>query len=398
METEWDTWLRAFSDLDAWLQKRNYKGWEYDDLLASRLVNFLTSWGKYPRIAAVQIAKRIPLNLRAILGVPRLHSTKAFGFMVKGWIHHYVATGDPSNLGSVRFALGWLLENRSPGFDEFCWGNDYDYASRGGFIRRRHPTVVWTSHIQEAFFIANNALENVNYKDVIVSIGRFADRNLETIEDEKGVCLAYAPGIPEPIHNSNLLAAVALIRAWKLSGDDSMLHKAGKAVNWSQNRINRNGSWYYGDTSMLQWIDNYHTAYNLDCLCKVHELTDGRIGDMDIIRRTYAFWRDNLFTTEGIPKFYHDRKYPLDIQATAQAIESFARFSRYDPEALILARRVAAWAISNMRKRNGAFRYRIYRHWKNNLEAIHWGQSTMLSALGYLLYYSKQKQSKPDPL
>jgi hypothetical protein len=47
-----------------------------------------------------------------------------------------------------------------------------------------------------------------------------------------------------------------------------------------------------------------------------------------------------------------------------------------------------------MQKKNGAFRYQIRRFWKNNLEAIHWGQSTMLAALGAYLYSSAIDEQK----
>ncbi len=380
-------WPDAFDALHEYLAGVDFKGWEYDDLLASPLVNFLTRWGLYPRIAAVQVAKRAPLNLRPLLGVPKLHSTKAFGFMVKGYLHHHLATGEEKYLKTARFALDWLLTNTSSGYSGACWGNDFDFASRAGFFPKHLPTVVWSSHIQEAFDLAHRVLGDERYAQVVERVGRFVLNDLEMRRDETGHCIAYAPGIWSPVHNSNLLAAVALLRSWKLTGDELMFRAAAAAVNWSQARINEDGSWFYGDIPMLHWIDNYHTAYNLDCLCKAHELSDGRIGEPEIIERTYTFWKKNLFTPKGAPKFYYNRLHPLDIQATAQAIESFARYSLYDPDALANAEKVAHWAINHMRKENGAFRYRIHKHWNNNLEAIHWGQGTMLSALGYLIYH-----------
>jgi hypothetical protein len=47
--------------------------------------------------------------------------------------------------------------------------------------------------------------------------------------------------------------------------------------------------------------------------------------------------------------------------------------------------KVANWTLANMQKSNGAFRLRRGRVLKNGLESIHWGQATMLSALGCLL-------------
>ena len=88
------------------------------------------------------------------------------------------------------------------------------------------------------------------------------------------------------------------------------------------------------------------------------------------------------------------RLYPIDIQATAQAIESLAKYSVHDEKALDLAWKTALWAINHMQKKNGSFRYRIRKYWTNNLEAIHWGQATMLSALGHLAVIHGKKSIK----
>ena len=384
------TFAESFERLSAYLVAHDFKGYEYDDLLASPLVNAIAGHGLYPRIAAVQAAKRVPFNIRALVGVPRLHSTKAWGFIIKGYLYHHLATGDDRHLPLARRGLQWLQENTSPGYSGACWGNDFDFASRSGFMPKGLPTIVWTSHIQAAFDLAFEVFGDPAYRDVVVSAGEFVERDLERMPDASGCCLAYAPGIKHPVHNSNLLGVVALLRAWRHSGKDSSLKLAREATNWSLDKINPDGSWFYGTLPMLHWIDNYHTGYVLDCLCEAQDLAGDAIVPSSTIERTYTFWANNLFEPDGRPKFYHDRVYPTDIQATAQAIESFSKYSRRDPAALRHAVKVAEWALTHMQKSNGSFRYRIYKHWTNQLEAIHWGQGTMLSALAHVLYYQQQ--------
>lgn len=381
----------AFQALHAYLVDRDFSGWEYDDLLASPVVNFLTQFGLYPKIAGVQLAKRSPFNLRRVLGVPRLQSTKGWGFIIKGYLYYYLATGDDQYLDHVRRGLEWLIANRSPGYSGYCWGNDFDYASRSGFFPKSLPTVVWTSHIQEAFDLAWTVLRDVRFRDVVESAADFVADDLERTSDDSGFCFAYSPGLGGVVHNANLLGVVALLRAWHYTGKDAHFQLAKQALNWSVSKINPDGSWYYGDLEMQKWIDNYHTGYNLDCLVRSRELAGDDFVDREVIQKTYAFWSENLFESDGRPRFYHDRLYPLDIQATAQAMESFAKYSAYDDAALGHAFKVCRWALETMRKKNGSFRYRIYRYWKNNLEALHWGQATMLSSLAHLLYYAKQQ-------
>lgn len=382
----------AFHDLHDYLVRHDFKGWEYDDLLASPLVRALTGFGLYPRIAAVQIAKRFPFNVRPLLGVPRLPSTKGWGFIVKGYLYYQQATGDDRYLPFVRRGLDWLMANASPGYAGYCWGNDFDFASRVGFFPKALPTIVWTSHIQAAFDLAFDLLGDERYRDVVTSVADFVARDLERVEDETGCCFAYSPGLECVIHNSNLLGVVALLRAWRHTGNRAHYDLARQALNWSVERINPDGSWYYGDRPMQHWIDNYHTGYNLDCLVRARELAGPEFVPDGVIERTYDFWIHHLFDPDDAPRFYHDNPYPRDIQATAQAIESLAKYSRYDPAALDRALRVCAWALQHMRKKNGSFRYRIYRHRTNNLETIHWGQATMLSAMGHVLYHARKSE------
>jgi hypothetical protein len=108
--------------------------------------------------------------------------------------------------------------------------------------------------------------------------------------------------------------------------------------------------------------------------------------------QTITFWKEHFFGADGEPYYYSDRRYPLDSQCTAQAIETFARLSCLDRESLGRAYQVARWAIANFRRRDGFYIYRRGRFFTNRLVAIHWGQATMLAALGSLLYHDSKEQ------
>jgi hypothetical protein len=384
--------LVRFHALHDYLKIVDYKGWEYDDLLASKFVSAFTFNSLWLKIIAVQLAKRSPFNLRPLLGVPKLHSTKAFAFISKGYLLHDMVHNNHSYSVEIKNALDWLLANDSKGYSGRCWGNDFDFASRAGYFPRSLPTIVWTSHIQDAFDLAYQHTGNEEYKEVVISIAEFIISDLERIEDGSGFCFAYAPGILFPIHNSNLLGVAALLRAYKLTKDDRFLTTAKKACDWSVSKQNGDGSWYYGDKEMLHWVDNYHTGYNLDCLLCAHQIAGEGFVSMDVIRKTYDYWVGNLFDEDMAPKFYNNNSFPRDIQATAQAIESFCKYSVIDPSAYDHAVKVFEWACGNMLRDNGSFAYRLYKNGsRNDLEAIHWGQATMLSAMGHLLYYCATK-------
>jgi hypothetical protein len=241
--------------------------------------------------------------------------------------------------------------------------------------------------------------QNEEYLTALKSAAEFIVSSLERTEDESGICFAYAPGIRVLVHNSNLLGAATLLRCWKYTKDPSLYDLAKPSFRWSISRINPDGSWYYrfAPPGARNWIDNFHTAYNIDCFAVGYEIAGEDVVPIDILKRSYDFWIRHFFLPDGTPRYYHDKTLPLNIQCASQAVESFAKLSAKDfPRALEMAEKVLEWTVQNMQKPNGAFLYKISRLWKNNLESIHWGESTMLAALGAYLFYSSPDSEKRD--
>lgn len=375
----------AFDALYAYLKAADFRGWEFDDLLASRAVRAVTSRSLLAQRIAIQVGERLPLNIRGVLRVPRLESTKARAFMAKGLLCRRGAGGDPSWLADARAHLSWLAEHSSTEFPGMSWGNAFDFASRAGLFPAGMPTVVWTAHTAEAFGMAWRLTGEQQYAEVVRAAGRFVSEALERHEDADGICIGYAPGRLTLVHNSNLLGAVTLLRAVQAGAPESYAEVARQAFRWSVSRMNSDGSWYYGEGPRYEWIDNFHTAYVLDCLCTAHALLGESVVSADVTERTYRYWRLTFFEDDGRPNYYHDRAYPIDIQCCSQAIETGCRVAHLFQDSAGLAERVTNWTLANMRKSNGAFRYRVGRLLRNDLESLHWGESTMLSALGHLL-------------
>jgi hypothetical protein len=159
---------------------------------------------------------------------------------------------------------------------------------------------------------------------------------------------------------------------------------AQKAMQYTAQHQLADGSWYYGEKANLHWVDNFHTAYVLDCFKHYAEgAGDDRFEP--VLKKGYEFWKNAFFLSDGAPKYYQDKTLPLDIQCSSQAIDTLAFFSDRDPEALSLALKVARWTIANMQDRTGYFYYRRYSRWLvNKTPTLHWGQATMMCALAGL--------------
>jgi len=388
--------LQRFVALHTAVSSSGYRGWEFDDFLASPVVHALCFEKLLLQRIAIQVGERSPINLRPLLRVPKLRSAKADGFFARGYLNAHLATGEGRWLDRAEALLDSLEDRSATGVPGCAWGNDFDFASRAGLFRKGVPTVVWTSHVGEAFVLAHRITGNVRYAETVVKAGDFVLNGLERHEDGEGVCLAYAPGLIPLVHNSNMLGGVALLRAWSHDGDERKLELARRVFGWSLARMEPDGSFYYGVGAKYAWIDNFHTAYVIDCLSEAHELGGAQVVPADALERTIRFWRRIFFRADGTPSYYHDRPYPFDIQCAAQAVETLSKLSATDPTALAQAQGVLRRTIEKLGRPDGFFDYRRFRHHANRLVSLHWGQATMLSALGCFLVAAKAAETLAD--
>jgi hypothetical protein len=139
-------------------------------------------------------------------------------------------------------------------------------------------------------------------------------------------------------------------------------------------------------------VDNFHTGYNLDSLKCYIESTGDRTFEPHL-HRAFDYFKSTFFEADGLPKYYHNRAYPIDIQCASQAIETLAKFSEFGADVLPLAERVATWTIDRMQDRSGYFYYRRYPLMAARIPMLHWGQATMYYALALLLKREAQQRS-----
>jgi hypothetical protein len=370
--------------LSEWLEKNDYRGYDTFDGLNARFLRPFAFNNRLLLTALQQGVRRFPINVRPIVGVRKNHSTKGMGFLARGFIRMYAATGDPVWQDKAEFALRWLFENQSKGYSGACWGNHFDYQSRTFYLPKGVPTIVWTSLIGHAFLDAYECFEKESYLQVAVSSCEHIQRDLQTFADGDSLCISYIPTQNKQVHNANMLGASLLARTCAYTRNESYRTLAGKAIQYTAKYQRPDSSWYYGEAKNLHWVDNFHTAYVLDCF---KHYTD-RTGDVRFENQLmggYEYWKKTFFLPDGTPRYYNYKTLPVDIQCCSQAIDTLVFFRDRDPEALSLALKVAHWTIENMQDASGYFYYRRYsRYLVNKTPTLHWGQATMLCALAGL--------------
>ena len=371
--------LRA---VEAWVENHHYKAYEPFDGLSSPLRRLACGNLLLERLL-MQAVRQSPINLRPLVGIKPLPSTKGRGYMAAGYLTLFRMTGDPAYRAKAVDCLDWLRGHRSSKFHEYSWANHFDFASRGGRYSKDESIIVWTALIGHAFIDGYECTRIPQYLGVAESACRWI-LALPRERTDSGTCLSYHAIGQSSIHNANMLGAGFLARMWQLTGNPQYRPVAAEAMEYSCSRQRPDGSWWYAEDPKFHWIDGFHTGYNLDSL-KHYIAGTGDDTYKAAMMKGLDYYKRNFFGEDGCPAYYHNRVQPIDSQCAAQAIETLANFAAVDPESLELAQRVALWTIRNMQDPDGHFYYRCYPLMKARAPMLHWAQATTYRGLALLL-------------
>lgn len=373
--------LSSLEKVQRWVESHDYKGYEPFDGLSSwaRPLAFGTIMGDR---LLMQLIRQSPINLRPLLGVTPKDSTKGRGYMAWGYLYLYRTTGQRDYIDKATHCLEWLDQHKAPRSKYHAWSNHFDFSSRGGRYTKDDPIIVWTSLIGQAYLEAFEGTGEKRWLEIADSVCGWI-MELPREHTAQGNCISYLADVQSSIHNSNMLGAAMLARTAKHTGNQAYLDLARSAMEYSCTRQLPDGSWWYGEDIKYHWIDNFHTGYNLDSLA-CYLKSSGDTQWQSNLERGLQFFKNHFFEDDGCPKYYHNRKYPVDSQCAAQAIETLALFSDEDPLCLDLSLKVARWTIANMQDADGHFYYRQYPLMKAKTPMLHWGQATTFKGLATL--------------
>ena len=330
-----------------------------------------------------QIVLRAPLNIRPFIGVKPHESAIGRGYMAWAYLLIYRRSRAERLRHEAKACLDWLINNRASCYGEFCWGDPYEYATRSGRRPRGEPLLIWSALIGQVFLEAFELLHEPRYFEVAESVGKWV-LTLPSEETNRGNCLSYVTYRQSSIHNANAMGAAFLARLGRALASDHHLAVARQAMTYTCARQRPDGSWFYAEDQKHQWVDNFHTGYNLSALAVYRARSHDRSFD-EHLSRGARFFMSAFFESDGRPKYFHNRTYPVDIQCAAQAIETLVLLADHEPDAFSVALKVADWTITNLQASDGHFRYRDLGWTKVQTPMLHWGQGTMAKALAVAL-------------
>jgi hypothetical protein len=95
----------------------------------------------------------------------------------------------------------------------------------------------------------------------------FILKDLNRTYDVNGnFAFSYSPLDKTVVFNASLLGSRLLSRVYSFTHEKELLDRLQKSVVFCCDYQKNNGSWSYGTLDFHQWIDNFHTGYNLECI------------------------------------------------------------------------------------------------------------------------------------
>jgi hypothetical protein len=370
-----------------WAAERDWTGPDpYEGLNATRMP-FAMRRNPWGRRLVIQTVKRSPVDLRRLLGIRPGRNAVALGSFVASYARNGFLPEEAART-RLRRTLTLLREERSPGFEEACWGYHFDVQTRVFFYPRGAPNTIATAFAALGLLDAYERTGTEEALALALGAGDFFLRHVPQTGAGRGAYFGYLAGDRTPIHNANMLASAVLARLWRHSGRADLLHAARAGVEYTVGLQRPDGSWPYGERRGLSWVDNFHTGYVLDCLMECLDAGIDR-GTGDALSRGLLFYRDALFLADGTPKYTSTSTYPIDVQCAAQGIQTFARAAARGLDFGDNAWAVYRYAIARLLRDDGAFVFQRRRLWTNRTPHVRWGAAPMLLALTHLIASSE---------
>ena len=391
--------LTSFLKLKNYCEKEGFKGWDPYDGLNSKIFKALPlkHWD-LARLAWIQGFKRSPINFRKLLMVPKQHNSKGIGLFLLGYCNLYELASDgetrlgkPEALLSKIHELADLLDElKNTNYSGACWGYNFPWQSRRLFLFPKDtPTVVATTFCVEALFKAYDVTKNKTYKILALSAANFILNDLNRTPHRSGFLFSYSPlKGNNTVYNASLLGAKTLSLCYKYSGRKIYKDTAEIAIRSACEGQLNDGSWFYGLLKTQSWIDSFHTGYNLDAIITYQNCT-GDTQFEDNLKKGFYFYIENFFEKSGVPKYFHNEMYPIDIHCPGQFFVTLSKLNEFENNK-VLADKVINWTLKYMQSPKGFFYYQLKKGVSSKISYMRWSNAFMFNSITYFIKESKK--------
>lgn len=381
---------RTLHELEKYCLSEDFKGWDPYDGLNSKFFQFTPlRYSFIARLAWIQLFKRNPINLRKAMLVPKGANPKGLALFLTGYCNLYKITNNKEYLSLIDSLAEQLINLKSKNFKYACWGYNFDWQSRAFYLPKFTPTVVATSFCSDALMNAYEITKNKKYLSIALSSAEFVVNDLHRTKKDGGFVFSYSANDNTCVYNASLLGSRILSRSYFYTKNEVYKDLAFQSVNAVVKCQESDGSWIYGELDIQNWIDSFHTGYNLECIYEYQKYTGDNTFDKNI-KKGLEYYIKNFFLKDGTPKYYNNAIYPIDIHSPAQFIVTLYKinaFKKYKD----LAELVMNWTIKNMRDNKGFFYYQIKKRFSSKIPYMRWAQSWMFYSISYYVMDQKNE-------
>jgi rhamnogalacturonyl hydrolase YesR len=376
----------SFNKLFDYCKTQEFKGYDPYDGLNSGLFQSLpfVRKNRLARLIWIQLFKRSPVNLRTVTGIRKEYNPKALGLFLSGYCALYKTEAREEYLTKIKFFSRQIEEASVPGFSGACWGYNFDWESRAFFQPKNTPTIVVSSFIANSLLDAYEIIRDEKLLNIARSTCDFILTDLNRTYSENGnFAFSYSKVDNSVVFNATLLGSRLLARVYSFTGEKKLIEESKKSVDYCCEFQKPDGSWTYGTYPFHQWIDSFHTGYNLECISAYMQFS-GDYSYKNNLQEGFDYYIKTFFTSEGIPKYYNNSIYPIDIHAPAQLIITLSKLGKFH-ENKKLADNVLNYTINHMQSSKGYFYYQINKYFTSKIPYMRWSQAWMFYAMSYYL-------------
>ena len=361
--------LKASSESD-------YAGQDPFDSLNSR---FFTAFPKLKTglfgLAWTQVNKRSIVNIRSILGVPAMRNPKGIGLFILGLLEDYQRSLDNHYLNEAIKLADWLLTQQSDVaiWQHACWGYHFDWNARAFYVPKGKPNVITTIYVAQALYALSEVTGEIKYSEPALDAAHFIAKTLHCQHDEREF-FAYIPDETAFVHNASLWGAAWVGFVANVTDNAQYKHLALKVARQSVKEQGEDGSWVYGSRHHHQFIDGFHTGYNLEALHLLRTALKTTEFD-EPIGVGLAYYKRELFESDGTAKYYHNNRYPLDMHCVSQAIFTLLKVGGSEADVQLVEKIIAKSIDTLYMPKQKRFMYQKHKSFSNKINYIRWTQA-----------------------
>lgn len=377
---------QAKEKLINYIESEKFKGYDpYDTLNSALPFHWLGKWGP---VLAIQFQKRNPFNIRKLLGIKKAYNPKAIGLLLHAYSLEYQKEQNEECLNKMNFFFNWLLENRTKGFDKYCWGYNFDWASPVKFLEKYSPTMVVSGFIAKGIFEYYQATQNEKAKEVLISIGEFVKNDLAWTNTPEGKCVSYSTKAKDCCYNASMLGAELFARLYFLTKDEQYKNLTTSLTDFTVAHQQKDGSWNYSidvETGKERQQIDFHQGYVLDSIHYVLKYIGENSTYFEALKKGATFYYEKQFLPNGQALYRYPEKFPIEIHNQAQGIITFSRLAYLNEQYAPFAKQIAEYTVTTMQHpQKGYFYYKKYPLYTIKTPFMRWSQAWMLLALNEL--------------